>query len=85
MLRYCDTNTIQLRRSGNLHTGQWHRRHFIQNRNSDGNLYVRYLYFNEGHWQADNNWLDNNWNSNNPAARLATLFFSLPNRESFVL
>ena len=26
-------------------------------RNADDNLYVRYLYFNEGHWKQDNNYL----------------------------
>ncbi len=47
---------------------------FCTHRNSDGNLYVRYLYWNGGNWQADNNWLDNDWDSNNPAAVSATFF-----------
>lgn len=46
-------------------------------RNADGNLYVRYLYFNEGHWQANYNWLDNDFNANNPAVVRATYFISL--------
>ena len=41
---------------------------FYALRDSDGNLYVRYLYFNEGHWQAGNSWLDNHWDGHNPAA-----------------
>ncbi len=40
-------------------------------RYSDGNLCVRYLYFNEGHWQADGRWLSSDWGSDEPAARLA--------------
>ncbi|AKM84665.1 MAG: hypothetical protein VE98_C0001G0208 [candidate division Kazan bacterium GW2011_GWA1_50_15] len=55
------------------------------NRNSDGNLNVRYLNWNDGRWNWNYNWLDNDWNSNNPAAVLATVFISLPTyRESFV-
>lgn len=54
-------------------------------RNSNDNLYVRYLYWNDGAWNWNNNWLDNDWNGNNPAAVLATLLSSLPiYRESFV-
>jgi hypothetical protein len=48
------------------------------NRNSDGNLYVRYLYWNDDRWNWSNNWLDNDWNDNNPAALSATLFASYP-------
>lgn len=48
------------------------------NRNRDGNLYVRYLYWNDSRWNWSNNWLDNDWNGNNPAAVLATLFASHP-------
>ena len=55
--------------------GCWHGWHFIHNRNSDGNLYVRYLYWNDDRWNWSNNWLDNDWNVNNPAAVLATLSF----------
>ncbi len=47
-------------------------------RNSDDNLYVRYLYFNEGHWKQDNNWLDNDFDGNNSACVSATLVISLP-------
>ncbi len=47
------------------------------NRDSDGNLYVRYLYFNDGRWNSNYNWLDNDWNSDNPAALRAILFISL--------
>ena len=38
------------------------------NRNSDRNLYVRYLYWNGKSWNWNYNWLDNDFNSNNPAA-----------------
>lgn len=48
------------------------------NRNRDGNLYVRYLYWNDGRWNWSNNWLDNDFNGNNPAAVRATLFTSHP-------
>ena len=51
---------------------------FYTYRDTDGNLYVRYLYFNDGAWNRNYNWLDNDWNGNNPAALLATLFISLP-------
>jgi hypothetical protein len=56
-------------------------------RNRDGNLCVRYLYWNGGRWNWNYNWLDNDWNSDNPAAVHATTFISLPTsrRESFVL
>lgn len=53
-------------------------------RNSNNNLYVRYLYWNGDRWNWNYNWLDNNFNSNNPAA-LAIFFISLPWRGSFVL
>ena len=56
--------------------GWWYRWHFIQDRNSDGNLYVRYLYWNDDRWNWNNNWLDNDWNDDNPAALRATLFIS---------
>ena len=46
---------------------QWLGRQAIQYRNSNGNLYVRYLYWNDDRWNWNNNWLDNNWNDNNPA------------------
>ena len=49
----------------------------MQNRNSDGNLYVRYLYWNGDRWNWNYNWLDNDFNDNNPAALSATLFISL--------
>ena len=50
----------------------------MHNRNSDDNLYVRYLYWNDGRWNWGNNWLDNDWNGNNHAALRATLFISHP-------
>lgn len=57
------------------------------NRNPNGNLYVRYLYWNGDRWNSNFNWLDNNFNSNNPAALLANLFISplAYCRRSFVL
>lgn len=58
--------------------GQWRGRHAIRNRNSDGNLYVRYLYWNDDRWNWNYNWLDNDWNVNNPAALRAIRFASLP-------
>ncbi len=45
-------------------------------RNSDGNLCVRYLYWNDGRWDWNYNWLDNDWNADNPAAVLASLFMT---------
>lgn len=45
-------------------------------RNPDGNLYVRYLYWNGDGWNWNYNWLDNDWNSDNPAAVSATLFMN---------
>ena len=75
-------NTIQ---PGELFDGQWQGKHSIRNRDSDGYLYVRYLYFDDGTWNRNYNWLDNDWNGDNPAALLATYFISLPARwESFV-
>ncbi len=44
-------------------------------RNRDGNLYVRYLYWNGDRWNWNYNYLDNDWNDNNPAA-CATIFIS---------
>lgn len=41
-------------------------------RNSDGNLYVRYLYWNDDQWNWSYNWLDNDWNADNPAAMLVS-------------
>ncbi len=41
-------------------------------RDSDGNLYVRYLYWRGGHWQADGHWLDDDWDEQCPAAVLAS-------------
>lgn len=57
--------------------GWWSGRHLVHYRNSDGNLYVRYLYWNDDGWNWNYNWLDNEWNVNNPAAVLATLLISL--------
>ncbi|MCC6934803.1 MAG: hypothetical protein IT406_03910 [Candidatus Yanofskybacteria bacterium] len=53
-------------------------------RNSNDNLYVRYLYWNGSRWNWNYNWLDNDFNGNNPAVVRATLLISLPSRESFV-
>jgi hypothetical protein len=47
-------------------------------RNPNGNRYVLYLYWNDGRWNWNANWLENDWNVNNPSAVLATLFISLP-------
>lgn len=56
------------------------------NRDANGNLYVRYLYFNDDAWRSRYFWLDNDWNGNNPAALRATFFISLLLlRGSFVL
>jgi hypothetical protein len=41
-------------------------------RDSDGDLFVRYLYFNDGHWVQGINWLDLGWGSQDPAAVLAS-------------
>lgn len=56
-------------------------------RNSNDNLYVRYLYWDgrRWNWNYNYNWLDNEWNSNNPAA-VANIFISPSGfRGSFVL
>ena len=37
-------------------------------RSSDGNLYVRCLYWNDGQWNWNYNWLDNEFDDQNPAA-----------------
>lgn len=42
---------------------------------SDGNLYVRYLYWNGDKWISSYNWLENDWNDRNPAL-LANHFVS---------
>ena len=49
---------------------------FHTNRNADGDLYVRYLYWNGDTWNWNYNWLDNDWNEHNPALLRATLFIS---------
>jgi len=46
-------------------------------RNPDGNRYVLCLYWNDGRWNWNYNWLENDWNVNNPSAVLATFFISL--------
>ncbi len=43
------------------------------------------LYFKDGKWQWNYNWLENDWNANNPSAVLATLFVSLPLLGEFCL
>jgi hypothetical protein len=50
----------------------------LYNRNSDGNLYVRYLNWDGDRWNWNYNWLDNDWNDDNPAALLANIFVPLP-------
>lgn len=45
-------------------------------RDPDGNLYVRYLYWNDDGWNWNDDWLDDDWNSDNPAAVLASLFMT---------
>jgi hypothetical protein len=47
-------------------------------RNSNGNRYILYLYFNDRDWNWNYNWLDNDWNRNNPSALLAILFLLPP-------
>ena len=37
-------------------------------RNPNGNRYVLYLYWNDGKWRWNYNWLDNDWNDYNPSA-----------------
>ena len=56
-------------------------------RNSDGNLYVRYLLWDGSQWNWNYNWLDNDFDGDYPAALLATNFISpLANlQRSFVL
>lgn len=44
-------------------------------RNSNGNRYVLYLYWDGGEWYWHYFWLDNKWNANNPSAVLATVSF----------
>ena len=41
-------------------------------RNSDGNLYVRYLRWSGGRWGWGYHWLDDNWRDFSPAALLAS-------------
>ena len=59
----------------------------LYKRDSDDNLYVRYLYRNDGQWNRDYNWLDNKWDDHNPAVISASLFISSLEffRRSFVL
>jgi hypothetical protein len=47
-------------------------------RNSNGNRYVLYLYWNDGAWNWNVNWLDNDWNANNPSAVVANHFVFSP-------
>lgn len=55
-------------------------------RNPNGNRYVLYLYWNDGKWNWNVNWLDNDFDQNNVSAVLATPFISLQlSLESFVL
>jgi hypothetical protein len=41
-------------------------------RHSDGSLCVRDLYWHDGAWQQDYNWLDDDWHGGDPAALLAS-------------
>lgn len=68
-IRHREYNTA--RRVFNEQCLRWCRTH---DRNSDGNLYVRYLYWNDGQWNWNYNWLDNEFSEQNPAAVSATLF-----------
>ena len=68
------SNTIQLRVRRLVDKMWWHRRRFIHYRDADGNLYVRYFYWNANGPNTSYNHLDNDWNANNPASLLATLF-----------
>lgn len=56
-------------------------------RNPNGNRYVLYLYWNDGKWNWNYNWLENVWNADDLSAVLANLFISLSTMrwESFVL
>ena len=49
----------------------------IHIRNSDGNLYVRYLYRNGSQWVSNANWLDNHFVDRSPALVRATNKISL--------
>ena len=49
-----------------------------RDRDLNGNLYVRYLYWNEGKWNWNYNWLDNQWDDQNPSAVSASLFIAPP-------
>ena len=51
-----------------------------RDRDSKDNLYVRYLYWNDGAWNRNYNWLDNRWNDQNSAAVSASVFTKPPNR-----
>jgi len=51
-----------------------------------GNLYVRYLYWNDGLWVSNYRWLCNGWRVSFLSAQLTTLFISLLLwQESYVL
>ncbi len=54
-------------------------------RNSNDDLYVRYLYWDDSAWNWNCNWLVSSFNSYNPAVVLATLLISPSSRGSFVL
>ena len=56
--------------------GQCYGRHGTIDRNSDDNLYVRYLYWNDEQWNCNYNWLDNDFNVQNPAAVIASIFIA---------
>lgn len=63
----------------NLESIQWvvaRKALYIFLRNANGNRYVLYLYWNDGVWNWNVNWLDNDYNVNNPSAVLATHFIS---------
>lgn len=51
---------------------------YCVHRNSNGNLYVRYLYWNDGQWNWNYNWLDNDFDDQYPAAISASLFRTTP-------
>lgn len=65
--------------------GWWHRRHFIRNRDRNGDLYVRCLYWHGDRWSWYYRWLDNVFDGHCPAALRVTLFISPPHGGVFFL
>ncbi len=69
-------NTIQLQELLRSTQGvvEWEALYTIL-RNPNGNRYVLYLYWNDGKWNWNYNWLGNEWNVSNQSAVLATMSF----------